>query len=45
MYWIWENPASMHNYKHLEMPILIIWSSYYNSERETDTYMKFDTIL
>ena len=22
----WENPASMHNYKYLELPILIIWS-------------------
>ena len=24
--WIWENPASTHNYKYLEIPILIIWS-------------------
>ena len=23
--WIWENPASMHNYKYIEIPILIIW--------------------
>ena len=24
--WIWENLASMHNYKYLEILILIIWS-------------------
>ena len=24
--WIWENPASMHKYKYLEIPNLIIWS-------------------
>ena len=24
--WIWENPASTHNYKYLEIPNLIIWS-------------------
>ena len=23
--WIWEKPPSMHNYKSLEIPILIIW--------------------
>ena len=23
--WIWENPASTHNYKYLEIPNLIIW--------------------
>ena len=25
--WIWENPASMHNYKYLEIPIINIWST------------------
>ena len=25
--WIWEKPPSTHNYKYLEIPILIIWSS------------------
>ena len=24
--WIWENPASTHNYKYLEILNLIIWS-------------------
>ena len=24
--WIWENPASTHNYKYLEIPNLIIWN-------------------
>ena len=24
--WIWENPASTHKYKYLEIPNLIIWS-------------------
>ena len=25
--WIWEKPPSTHNYKYLEIPILVIWSS------------------
>ena len=25
--WIWEKPPSTHNYKYLEILILIIWSS------------------
>ena len=24
--WIWKNPDSTHNYKYLEIPILIIWN-------------------
>ena len=34
---IWDYPPSTHNYKFLEILILIIWSTYYNSGRETDT--------
>ena len=43
--WIWENWASTHNYKYLEIPNLIIWSISYNSGREADACMKFATIL
>ena len=25
--WIWEKPLSMHNYKYLGIPIVIIWSA------------------
>ena len=42
--WIWENPASTHNYKYLEIPNLIIWNISYNSGREADACMKFATI-
>ena len=24
--WIWENPASTHKYKYLEIPNLMIWN-------------------
>ena len=42
--WIWENPASTHNYKNEEIPVLIIWSIV-NLRRETDACMKIATIL
>ena len=32
--WIWENPASMHNYKYLEIPNLIIWSIITQEEKQ-----------
>ena len=31
--WIWENLAFTHNYKYLEMPILIIWSSIQSEQK------------
>ena len=43
--WIWENPASTHNYKYSETPILIIWSISYNLGRETNACVKFAMIL
>ena len=44
--WIWENQSSTHNYKYLEIPILIIWGTIIcNSGREADICMKFATIL
>ena len=42
--WIWENPASTHNYKYLEIPNLN-YLKYYNSRREADACMKFAMIL
>ena len=42
--WIWENPASTHNYKYLEKT-KFNYLKYYNSGREADACMKFATIL
>ena len=36
-----KNPPSTHNYRYLEIPILIIWSV----EKEKDACMKSATIL
>ena len=43
--WIWENPTSMHDYKYLEILILIILSIDCILRRKTDAYMHFTTIL